>query len=189
MAALLLLAACKPPPTDEDITRFELADIGSGPSKPIDSPDTENALWAYSTARPGRIIYGNAGEAPLLAITCDEDEATPAVRITRFAAADEGAGAMLALIGNGHRSRLKVDAVPLGDGFLWEGSFAPDDPQLEVLTGRRGVTATIPGAGILTLNPSDKPSELIEACRGDDQPEAVAEDFLPEPDLSDEPFQ
>ena len=45
------------------------------------------------------------------------------------------------------------------------------------------------GAGILTLNPSEKPSELIEACRGDDQPEAVAEDFLPEPDLSDEPFQ
>ncbi len=161
------LHACKPPPTDADMAREMPVAEPDAPSAPIDSPDSANAIWVDSNLQEGRIIYGNPGEAPMLALTCLDDGATPAIRITRYSPADEGAGALLALIGNGHRSRLMVDATPAGEGFVWEGSVAADNPQLEVLTGTRGVTATLPGAGMITLNASLKPNQLIENCRGD----------------------
>ncbi len=168
-AALLALpfTACKPPPTDADMVRDMPAAEPDAPSAPIDSPDSENALWVNSSTHQGRVIYGNIGEAPMFALTCEEDGADQIIRITRYAPADEGKGALLALIGNGHIARIEVDAAPAGDAFIWEGTVAADDAQLEVLTGRRGVTATLPGAGMIALNSSVLPSQLIEACRGD----------------------
>lgn len=164
IAMIAPLATCKPPPTDEAVARGVMIDLERGPSEPIDSPDSSSAIWAESLTK-GRLIYGNPGESPLLALACIEVDGAPALRFTRYALADKGAGAFLALIGNAHVARIAVDATAFGEAFLWEGTLAADDPDWEVLTGRREVTATIPGAGMVTLNPSEKPAMLIEHCR------------------------
>ena len=87
----------------------------------------------------------------------------------------------MALIGNGHVARLKVDATKSGDGFLWQGDTPLSNDRLEALTGSRGLEATVPGAGTLKLNPSPLPGQLIESCRAEakaglppDQPEGPA---------------
>lgn len=174
---LLALAACKPPPTDDATSRGLRVELNRGPSEPIDSPDSSNAIWTESKTQ-GRLIYGNPGEAPMVALACIETEGHPALRFTRYAPADKGAGAFLALIGNAHVTRIPVDATQFGESFLWEGSLPAGDPDWEVLTGRREVTATIPGAGMVTLNPSEKPAVLIENCR---ESETIAQQATDDP--------
>lgn len=183
----LALAACKPPPTDEAGARGALVEKREAPSEPIVSPDTSEAIWAPSSI-PGRIIYGNVGEAPLLALECLDDGEEPRLRVDRYTLADEGAGALLAFVGNSHILRMKVDATALGDVFVWEGNVPASEPSLEVLTGRREATATVPGGGKLTLNPSELPRDLIENCRmlgveptGDENGESEPSDAQPAP--------
>ena len=180
----LSLAACKPPPTDEAGARGELVEQRKAPSPPIDSPDSSNAIWAASKVS-GRLLYGNPGEAPMLAVTCNADDDAPTLTITRYVLADEGASALMALIGNGHIARLPVEATPRNDYFLWEGTFPADDPDLEVLTGQREVTMTIPGAGMVTMNPDEKPILLIESCRAPLLEKDIEEegDFALDPDV------
>lgn len=170
--ALAALAGCKPPAADDYVARVTLDKARSYASEPLPSPDTEGALWAESD-RPGRILYGKPGEAPLMALACEDGgEAGKRIHITRFAAADPEAKAVLALIGNGHVSRFHVDATWNGRAWLWEGYVAADDPDLEVLTGPRQVEATVPGAGSLDLNSSERPRHLIETCLGEIPPDA-----------------
>lgn len=161
---LLALAACKPPPTDADIAAADAASAPVRPSEPIASPETQGAIWGNSQAE-GRILYGLPGQAPLLALACDRAGSQPVIRITRFALADKGAAAFAALIGNGHVSRIPIDATELEGATVWQANVPVNDPRLEVLTGRREVAVTIPGAGRLVLNPSARPGEIIEACR------------------------
>lgn len=170
LAAVLLVCACKPPATDEYVERVDLAETRSAVGEPLPSPDVEGAVWAESGT--DRIVYGIPGQAPLLSLACEVNVAGAAqLRITRFAKADARAKALFALIGNGHIARLPVDAKWNGQAWLWEGSISADDPHTEVLTGTRKVTATLPGAGMLDLNPSPMPSRLVEACRRkQDQP-------------------
>lgn len=160
------LAACKPPASDADIARGEMpVTQAQFPSEPLPSPDVEGAIWAPST-KPLRILYGKAGLPPLMALACIGAPATkPRLLITRFAPADEGAGAFLALIGNSHVARVPVDAVKVDGAYIWQGSIALEDPHVEVFTGRREIGATLPGAGRVLLNPSDAPVRLIEECR------------------------
>ncbi|MXP46074.1 hypothetical protein GRI43_01540 [Altererythrobacter luteolus] len=162
---LVLLAACKPPATDDYVERVEIGASQDMPSAPLESPDTEGALWADSD-RPLRLVYGKPGETPLLALACERsDNSSSTVRLTRFAPADPQAQALIALIGNGHMTRLPIDAKWNGRFWLWEMELAADDPALEVLTGPRRVELTIPGAGSVALNPSQRPGQLIERCR------------------------
>ena len=176
---LLALAGCKPPPTDEATARSALVEDRGAPSLPIESPDAINAIWAESR-EPGRILYGNPGETPMIALTCIEDEQEPRIRFTRYALADEGASALLALIGNGHIARLPVEATDRGGYFLWQGEFPATSPDLEVLTGTRDFTATIPGAGLVEVHASERPAELVEACR------ALVEDVEAAPEEIDQ---
>lgn len=164
LLALTMLAACKPPASDEAFARTMVTHAAISPSQPLASPDSEGAVWSVS-GTPGRIIYGQPGAAPLLALTCESAGEEALIRVSRMAPADEGAGAMLALIGNGHRARFAVDAVWDGQQRFWEGTVAARDPALDVLTGRREVTATIPGAGEVLINPGSAPGELIRQCR------------------------
>ncbi len=161
------LAGCKPPPTDEAAVRAMPETSVTGPSLPIQSPETQDALWVPSQIRD-RIIYGQPGNAPMMALACERFNGSAIVRLTRYAAADEGAGAFVALIGNGHVARLPVDATAHREGFVWEGIVAADNADLDVLTGRKVVAATLPGAGKLTLNPSSLPGFIIEKCRRGD---------------------
>lgn len=165
LAALpvFLLASCKPPAADDYVARVGL-EQRSGPSVPLLSPDTEEAQWVESR-EPGRIIYGNPGEPPLLALACVEGPGGAQIGFERIVDADPDAKAILALIGNSHVTRLFVDAVKTSNTWRWRGAIIADDPALEVLTGPRQVEATVPGAGSVVLNPSSLPRELINRCR------------------------
>lgn len=162
---LLLLAACKPPAADEYVERTRLAGRSDAPAPPIASPDTEGAVWAPASEDEARLLYGKPGEQPLFALECKMAELLPTITYTRYAPADARAKAVLALIGNGHVKRIKVDATRVGEAWLWRGALPASDPAFDVLTGAREVEATIPGAGSLVLNPSSLPGQLIDRCR------------------------
>lgn len=163
-AAFVLLAACRPPASDGYVERIALDDARRGPQVLMTSPDTEGAIWAESSG-PMRIVFGHPGKPPLLAIECAQGGAM--LKVTRYAPTDAGAKGMMALIGNGHVERLKVNALALvgNRGWLWQGRFNPVDPRLDALTGGRRFELTIPGAGTLVLNPSPRPGEVVERCR------------------------
>ncbi|MEM7664846.1 MAG: hypothetical protein AAF250_03240 [Pseudomonadota bacterium] len=161
---MALLAACKPPATDADLDRPMPQPEPTFASDPLPSPDTEGAVWAPS-AEPLRIIYGIPGDTPLMALACVDDAKSSTLRITRNAPADEGAGAFLALVGNGHIGRLPVDAIEVSGRFVWQGEVTAEDTDWEPLAGPRQLTATVPGAGMVTLNPSPLPMQLVEQCR------------------------
>ena len=163
LGALLCIAACKPPAADEYVARTQIT-TRQAPSEPLDSPDTEGAVWAESRGAL-RLIYGKPGERPLLALECTGSEAAPTIAYTRFVHADPHAKAILALIGNSHVARLKIDATRSDEAWLWQGEIAADSPDLEALTGPRQVEATVPGAGSVILNPSSAPGALIARCR------------------------
>jgi len=187
--AVALIAACKPPPTDADMLRDmpEAAPIFA--SEPLPSPETEGAVWALSSRTDGRLIYGVPGEAALLALDCDTN-GTPMIQITRISPADEGAGALLALVGNGHIGRVKIDATKVNDQFFWVGEAYAEDELWEPLTGPRELIATVPGAGMVTLNPSAFPGQLITSCRAGEilDAQALAQEAEPDvPNTQEEP--
>ena len=160
------LAGCKPPPTDAAVARVSLLAPTTGPSEPLASPDTTGAVWA-STGNPQRLVYGVPGQAVLLALECLEPAQSEArLRITRHARADNGAAALLALIGNGWIGRFPVDATQIGGRVLWQGEMPAIQPEWDALKPEREATVTVPGAGLVRLNPSPLPMALVTACRG-----------------------
>lgn len=170
------LAGCKPPPTDSAVARVSLVASASAPSEPLPSPDVTGAGWA-STSNPLRLVYGVPGQPVLLALECLEPSSPAArLRITRHAPADEGASALLALIGNGWIGRFPVDATRVGGKSLWQGEVPAAQRELAALKPARESTVTVPGAGLLRLNPSPLPMALVTACRGN--PDAAAEEPL-----------
>lgn len=160
LAALLPLAACSPPASDDYSARLRISDETQFASDPLPSPDSVGAVWAASPTVPDRILYGKPGERPLMGLTCDAGQ----IVFARYAPADPEAKAILALIGNGHVERLFVDATPRGEAWLWQGSLPAGDQRLEALTGRGRVEATIPGAGTLVLNASTAPAQFVNRC-------------------------
>ena len=169
IAALLVtgaLAGCKPPPTDSAAARVSLLAPAEGPSAPIASPDVTGAVWA-TTANPLRLVYGIPGQPVLLALECLEPGAPGArLKITRHAPADPGAAALLALIGNGYIGRFPVEATSRKDQRVWEGEAPAPVQEWDALKPEREATVTVAGAGLLKLNPSPLPMELVETCRG-----------------------
>ena len=165
--AALALPACKPPPADASSARAANLPAPSGPSEPLPSPEIEGAIWAMS-AKPARLVYGIPGKPVLVALEC-LDAATPdaRLRITRHAPADRGAGALLAVIGNGYIGRFEVDATVIGKARMWQGEADAFVQGWNALDGLREATVTVPGAGLVRLNPSTLPGQLIEACRND----------------------
>jgi hypothetical protein len=164
------VAGCKPPPSDAAVARVSLTGSARGPSAPLASPDTTLALWAQTSPQqdaPLRLVYGVPGQPVLLALECLEPASPRArLRITRHAPADDGAGALLALIGNGLIGRFAVDATRVGGTVVWQGEVSALHPAWDALKPEREATATVPGAGLVRLNPSPLPMALITACRG-----------------------
>jgi len=176
---LLALAACKPPPTDADMIReVELENFASAP---LPSPDATGALWAVSQRSEGRLIYGVPSNPALISIECT-DAAVPAIRITRHSPADEGAGAMLAMVGNGHIGRLAVDAMRVTGRYFWVGEEPAASDVWEPLAGSRELIATVPGAGTVELRASPLPGALIEACRAGEPFDPASLDEPKEPE-------
>lgn len=162
---VLTLAACKPPPTDADMTRDVPEAKPTFASDPLPSPETEGALWVPSPKDAARIIYGIPGKPALLALDCLRQSEPPRLRMTRIAPADEGAGALLAMVGNGHIGRIAVDASEVGGRSVWRGEALAADLAWEPLKGPRSLTVTVPGAGMVTVNSSTLPGRFVDACR------------------------
>lgn len=167
---LVALAACRPPASDGYVQRIELGGGNDRPRVLETSPDVDGAIWA-SGGGPERIVFGKPGAPPYLALACTGNGADRALEITRFAATDARAKGMVALVGNGHVERLKIDAEWNGRGWLWHGRYRPDDARLDALTGTRKLEVTIPGAGTLRLEGSARPGELVDLCRRLSAPE------------------
>lgn len=165
MLPLVALAACKPPPTDAELDREAPPEDLVFASDPLPSPETEGAVWAQSST-PGRIIYGIPGEPALVSLDCVRIGDAPArLRIARLAPADEGAGALLALVGNGAVGRIEVDATARGKGFVWQGEEQAQSQSWDPLDGPRQVTLTVPGAGMVTINRSQAALAFVRECR------------------------
>jgi hypothetical protein len=175
---LVALAACRPPASDRYVQRIELGADIDRPRVEAVSPDVEGAIWAFSGG-PERIVFGKPGKPPYLALACTGAGKTRAVEVTRFAETDPHAKGMMALIGNGHVERLKIDAKWNGRGWLWQGRYRPNDTRLDALTGVRKLEMTIPGAGSLKLEGDARPGELIELCRRLAAPQVTAPAIAP----------
>lgn len=169
--ALGALVACRPPASDGYVQRIDLAADNDRPHVEPTSPDVQGAIWA-SGGGPQRIVFGKPGQPPYLALACIGSGAARAIEVTRFARTDAGAKGMMALVGNGHAERLKIDAEWNGRGWLWRGRYRPADTRLDALTGVRKLELTIPGAGTLVLQGRNEPGQLIELCRRLAAPEA-----------------
>ncbi|MXO74264.1 hypothetical protein GRI40_03380 [Altererythrobacter aerius] len=161
---VVAVAACRPPASDGYVQRIDMAQQARGPRVEMTSPATDDAVWADSR-EPGRIVFGQPGHRPLLSIACTGSGENVFVEVTRYAQTDPRAQGMMALVGNGHVVRLKIDAADSGRGWLWRGRYQAIDPRLDALTGARRLELTIPGAGTLVLQGSPRPGALIEACR------------------------
>lgn len=144
--------------------RVDLAQTGSFASAAQPSPDTEGAGWAASQTA-GRIIYGQPGGAPLVALECIGARGAANVQLTRFAPADPEALAFAALVGNRLVARIPVDAVPAGRAWIWQGALPADQPALDALADPVSIELTIPGAGTTVINPSPLPLALLAQCR------------------------
>ncbi|WP_095012743.1 hypothetical protein [Tsuneonella mangrovi] len=164
IAGAVALAGCRPSATDHYVERVDLDGKAQGPHVLKAVPDVTGAVWAESKER-GRLVYGQPGKAPLVALACTGKAADRSIELTRFAETDPDAKAMMALIGNGHVERFPIDTHDNGRGWLWQGAYPALDPALDVLTGSHKVELTIPGASTVVLNPSTMPGQLIEWCR------------------------
>jgi len=100
-----------------------------------------------------------------MALECVGEGGGTHIQIERLSPADEGAGAFFAIVGNSHIARIPVDATEVDGGFIWRGTIPANDPDLAALTGPREVTATLPGAGMVTLYPSERLKRVISECR------------------------
>lgn len=172
IVTLLALSACKPPPTDASLDGDMPQADPTYASAPLPSPETGQAVWALLPDNQQRIVYGLPGKAALVALECvpapdalmGEQPSVADLYIQRLSPADEGAGAMLAMVGNGHIGRIAVDAQMDGKPG-WTGHARAYETVWEPLAGPRQVTLTVPGAGMVVLHPSTLPGRLIEACR------------------------
>lgn len=177
----------------EPAQRIELAEAQptprpTAPEVMAESPDTSAAAWVVS--EDGHAIdFGNEGEAPLMSLACRLEENPPRLAIIRHAAARPGLSALFPVIGNGMRSRFLVDTVLEDNEWRWEGVVDADDPMLDVFTGPRALTATLPGRGMLEISGSRIPGEFIDWCRESgrvqDAVDAEAEDATAEGAVSE----
>jgi len=160
--AALLLAACDRP----QVERIDLAEAGpAAPSEPIESPDTENALWRV--AENGRALeFGDEGKRPLVTLACSAPtDGAPLLTIIRHVRAQPGAKALFAVIGNGMIARFNLDAALNENEWRWEGTLPADAPDLEIFTGPRSLEATLPGGGRLEIAGSPLPRQFVTWCR------------------------
>lgn len=158
---LLALSACGQS-VGAPVERLAMDRLESGPGV-YASPDTAGAQWA--PLANGALSFGKAGQVPLMTIACDSRTSVPHMRVVRYAPADPGAKAMLAIIGHGRVLRVKTDAVRHSEGWRWEGLVPADDIHLEVFAGTGPIEATLPGGGTFRTGSSAEPARLFGECR------------------------
>ncbi|GAA0274884.1 hypothetical protein GCM10009127_14320 [Alteraurantiacibacter aestuarii] len=165
---ILPLAACdRPEPAP--VQRIALANVRtSSPQVMLESPDTSTAAWVVNQSGQA-IHFGEADQDPLITLDCRLQQSPPQLAIIRHAPARPGLSALFPVIGNGMRSRFLVDAKLTDGEWRWEATLPADDPQLDVFTGPRDITATLPGGGMLEIAGSRIPGEFVTWCRAGGQ--------------------
>lgn len=160
---LLALAACGQS-VGAPVERLAMDRLEASPGINA-APDAIGATW--TRLDDGRSLsFGKPGRIPLLSIACrTEGNAGAQMQVIRYAPADPGAKAMLALIGNGRVLRVKADAIRRADGWRWEGVVPARDIHLEVFAGHGSIEATLPGGGTFKTAASGEPAQLFQACR------------------------
>jgi len=167
LCAALAAAACgqRTPQRDRQVPiRLPLAVASAATPSAI--PTRPPGPYVWTTPASGRaLFYGPANAPVLLAIGC-EGWAEHAARfvIVRFARADRGAEALLAIQGSKGILRLPVSARKVGKaGYVWRGELDAADPRAEVLLGN-GLKATVPGGGMLQLPPLGAAGAVVTQC-------------------------
>ncbi len=163
---LLFLAACgqsSSQPSGAPVERLALDRVEASPGI-SQSPDTEDAFWQELPSGKA-LSFGKAGDTPLLTISCEVPSAAqPAMRLVRHVAADPGARALMAVIGNGRVLRAKADATRHTGQWRWEALVPAADPHLDVLDGTRAIEVTLPGGGTFEAPASPELARLHAAC-------------------------
>ena len=175
IAATLLLAACSQSQSREVVdastggggypARMAMAETPLPEETAPLQPD--GGQWSATGTAAS---FAVPGQPALFTLACSHDPAGAAsVEIFRQTRADDGAKAMLALIGNGRIARLPLDATLAGEAGQWRGVIPAADTRLDVLKGGNRIEATLPGGGTLLLPASGEPGRLLEACRASDR--------------------
>ena len=169
MGISVLLAACTPSPADEADTakpqRVAFAQDNRALLAPLPSPDTSDARWEVDENGQSIHFADEGAERAMLTLDCRLSEKPPQMRLIRHVRARPGQSALLPVIGNGTISRFLIDAVLVEGEWRWEGAVAASDPMLDVFTGPRPITATLPGGGLLDIAGSRVPGEFVTWCR------------------------
>jgi len=127
----------------------------------------EGAAWSRNGPQ---VAFGVPGQPALISLACVHDVAGSAsLAVTRHTRAEEGAKALLALIGNSRISRLPLDVVQPGEAGEWRGVLPVADARLDVLKGGNRIEGTLPGGGTLLMPASLEPARLLEECRASDR--------------------
>lgn len=163
----LVLAACQQQaePRDQlDHQTIALDELKPRQANAFPSPDTEDAAWTVD-ANGKAIHFGNVGTKPFLSLDCVLDSAAEQIVLIRHAQAWPGQSALFPVYGNGVISRFFADTRLTDGQWRWESTVSADDPMLDVFTGPREITATLPGRGTLKLHGSRIPGEFVTWCR------------------------
>ncbi|MBO9497985.1 MAG: hypothetical protein J7496_02965 [Novosphingobium sp.] len=165
LLAFMLLAACGKQPQVG-----QLASDDAGEPAPAPLPNSLGARWHVSADGKGIELARPAGK-PFLTLHCVIAQGQkPQLAVIRHALSEPGAKALFAVLGNGVVSRMKLDAKLAQEGWIWEGTYPADAPELDVFTGQRDIEATLPGAGMLRIGGSALPREFIQWCRRNGAP-------------------
>lgn len=170
-SALVLLVAVSACSEQPQVERIELGEVETGPGLSVSlSPDSVGAIWTISPDGKG-LRFGKTPDAPYLTLFCHvTDKAPPQLSLIHHAQSEPGAKALFPVIGNGIISRFPLDATLLREGWRWENRFPASSPDFDVFMGTREIQATLPGGGMLMIEPSALPREFIEWCRRNGEP-------------------
>lgn len=170
-----LLAACAAPPPPQVSAPVRAAPVAPPPAPPAPPPpaDWRDAgqspgtwRWSISTAGRSTASFGQAGQAPLVTLSCDRPTRTtilwttgPALPLT---------GEPLPLVLTTTDTRRLMSATPSAGGGL-SVRFAPGDPLLDGIAFSRGrFMLESAGSAPLYLPSWPELSRVIEDCRRGD---------------------
>ena len=153
---------------DEDRSAQTVPLAVASAATPSAIPTNPPGPYVWTHAQSARAAWFGPKDAPaLLAIACEGwEKGAPKLAIVRYARADRGAEALLAIQGSKGILRLPVSASRVGDsGWVWRGVLDARDPRAEVLLGNR-LKATVPGGGMLELAPLGEAASIVADCAG-----------------------
>lgn len=164
---LCALSACGQlaPGGDEASTiRLPLAEASAAtPALAATSLRADPPQWAYSPSARGA-WFGARGAQALLSVTCEGANSPEAkLRIVRFALAERGAEAVLAIQSSDGILRVPVSAAKMGDVHYWRGEILAGDERTKALFGT-GLKATLPGGGLIEMPPLGEAGAVVRNC-------------------------